>query len=460
VAETIDPTPSERAFASLAPGVVLDGRYRLEGLIGRGGMAQVWRAEHVAIHRPVAVKFLMLSGEPSVMRARFLREARVAAAVRHRYVVDVLDFGAVNDLPYMVMELLPGRTLADRLDAGEMFSLRQTVRLCARILSGLDAVHASGIVHGDIKPENVALLVEDGSEDVPKLLDFGVSRMTRRDVTGVMRSVVPTGERAIVGTPQFMSPEQALGEPLDVRSDVFSCVSLLYLLLTARLPFEAEDPIEILRLVRAARPAPIEQLRPDLSPELCTVLKRAMALERTARFQTAAAMRTALLEAALAGLEQKRIERLDGASVPPPSEQAELLEELAEPPARPSAEVAERRRRVRLLAAISVVTLGCITLLVLLAVQIRSTPPTPRVIPLAPANVPVPAVAPAVRSAPPATPVVESPATEELERVQEPAVRGSPREPSTVSAPVRRSGPSTSPVRGGAHEGLVRDPGF
>jgi serine/threonine-protein kinase len=93
VTETIEPNPFRRALASLAPGVVLDDRYRLVEQIGRGGMAQVWRAEHVAIHRPVAVKFLMLSGDPAVTRARFLREARVAAAVRHRYVVDVLDFG-------------------------------------------------------------------------------------------------------------------------------------------------------------------------------------------------------------------------------------------------------------------------------------------------------------------------------------------------------------------------------
>src|SRR5688500_1052208 len=194
------------------PGDVVADRYRLEQPIGTGGMATIWEATHLALNRSIALKFIAVPGSsPAKIRARFLREARVAAAVRHRNVVDILDFGTTDDgHPFMAMELLVGTTLADRMDEDDPLSVAEAVRILAQILSGLAAVHDAGIVHRDLKPENI-FLARDADGMVPKLLDFGVSRAI--DPTSELKSVLPTVENAIVGTPQYMSPEQARALP-------------------------------------------------------------------------------------------------------------------------------------------------------------------------------------------------------------------------------------------------------
>ncbi len=303
---TGDLTETADAGEPRAPGQVLGGRYLLRELIGQGGMAQVWKAEHLTLHRPVAVKFLNLKGEPSVVRARFLREARIAAAVRHRYVVDIVDFGAASDgTPFMVMELVEGRTLATRIQRGPSLSLADVVRIAARLLAGLEAVHAAGIVHGDLKPDNVVLLVESGHEDTPKLLDFGISRLSRRDTSSGMRSVVPTEDRDILGTPPYMSPEQAGGGDMDHRSDLFTVGTMLYEMLAGQRPFDDENPLRTVAAVREAAPVPLASLRPDLPPGLVAVVARAMARSPVDRFESASDMRKALLDAARAHVRQR-----------------------------------------------------------------------------------------------------------------------------------------------------------
>ncbi len=259
-------------------------------------MATIWQGTHLALNRSIALKFIDIVGtDNQKIRERFLREARVAAAIRHRNVVDIQDFGtSLEGRPFMVMELLVGRTLAQRLDEGPM-SVAETVRIVARVLSGLAAVHDAGIVHRDLKPENI-FLVEDADGVYPKLLDFGVSRAV--DPRSDLESVLPTIENAIVGTPQFMSPEQARGLPnIDHRSDLWSVGVILYELLTGVLPFDADAIGDVIIQIATAEPTAFGALRPDLAGPLERVIEKAMRRNLDERFQSAREMRTALLAA-------------------------------------------------------------------------------------------------------------------------------------------------------------------
>ncbi|MFK7991566.1 MAG: serine/threonine-protein kinase [Sandaracinaceae bacterium] len=272
-------------------------RYRVEKPIGTGGMATIWEGMHLALNRPIAIKFIDIVGPNSErIRDRFLREARVAAAVHHRNVVDIVDFGTSEQgHPFMVMELLRGEPLSARLGSGPL-PVADVVGILARLLSGLTAVHEAGIVHRDLKPENV-FLVEEGDIVFPKLLDFGVSRAL--DPTGDLKSVLPTRENAIVGTPQYMSPEQARGlRALDQRSDLWSAGVILYELLSGQLPFDAEAIGDVIIQIATAAPPDFAQLRPDLAGPLEQVVKKAMQRDPADRFQTSREMRKALLAAA------------------------------------------------------------------------------------------------------------------------------------------------------------------
>ncbi len=181
---------------------MLDGRYELEEVIGEGGMAVVWRARHLTLETPVAVKFLKEVGED--LKERFVREAKIAAAITHRNVVQVLDFGTQGGAAYMVMEHLHGQSLAERLGTGPI-PTPESIRLIAQVLSGLCAVHDRGLAHRDIKPENV-FLVEDADGVYPKLFDFGLSKAVGRTPGRQLKSVIPTADNHITGPPEYMSP--------------------------------------------------------------------------------------------------------------------------------------------------------------------------------------------------------------------------------------------------------------
>jgi len=290
------------------PGHVVGGKYRLMQLLGTGGMGAVWRAEHTALRQQVAVKLLDARG-PTAERAvqRFLREGQIAAAVRHRNVVYISDFGTENGTPYLVMELLDGAPLADCLFTGETFKLKRFLDLMIGCLDGLGAVHAAGIIHRDIKPENI-FLVSEGDSEFPKVLDFGLSRSTDgNDMTGQI-----TREGLILGTPEYISPEQARGsKSLDRRADLDSLGGLVYEGLAGRIPFEAENSADLIAKVLREPFVPVHVHRPDVGQALSDFVSRAMARDREERFASAEDMRAALEEA------MAKTPRLDSLTLPP-----------------------------------------------------------------------------------------------------------------------------------------------
>ncbi len=283
-------------MAELTPGTVVGGKYRLEAPIGQGGMASVWRATHTALGSSVAVKLLESFGAGRArMKRRFVREAKLAANLTHRNVVHILDYGMMEDgQPFMVMELLEGQSLAERFESeGPALTDLEVLDIGAELLGGLAAVHDAGIVHRDVKPENV-FLVRDADGVYPKLLDFGISRSL---ADGDEARMTNTG--MVVGTPLYMSPEQARGlKDIDPLTDLWSVGIILYEALTGGVPFESENMGDILIKVATETVPPLQAERPDLPEVLVNAVMRALEKDRSKRWQDARAMRDALVMAA------------------------------------------------------------------------------------------------------------------------------------------------------------------
>ena len=302
---------------SFPTGALIGGRYRLDGLIGSGGMGEVFRAHDIVLARDVAVK-LVESVDPrrrDEITRSFLREARISAAIAHRNVVQILDFGTHDGaVPFMVMELLKGESLADVLGRGEALSFEWILTIANEVLDGLSVAHEQGVVHRDLKPENI-FLAETASGVHPKVLDFGISKIL--DASG--SATITTTQGHVVGTPAYMSPEQARGiKVIDKRTDVYSMGVVLYELLSGEMPFFSENPGDLLIMIITEEAQPLSELIPDVGPELSAIVERAMAKDPDARFADAQALQRALLAAAdrLLGTDASR--RL-GARARPPS---------------------------------------------------------------------------------------------------------------------------------------------
>jgi serine/threonine protein kinase len=255
---------------------MLGGRYRVEARIGSGGMAEVFRGTDTVLDRTVAIKVLL----PQFARdagfvARFSREAQAAARLNHPDIVGVYDTGTDGDTKFIVMEFIEGRTLADFLGGGRRPTTTQAIDLAQRVAQALSAAHAQGIVHRDIKPANV-MVTRDGSL---KVMDFGIARMST-DVTAPQTS-------SVLGTPTYLSPEQAQGQPVDARSDIYSLGILLYELLVGRPPFTGDSPVAIAYKQVNEAPVPPSQLNPDVPPRLDAVVMKALAKNPANRYQTA-----------------------------------------------------------------------------------------------------------------------------------------------------------------------------
>lgn len=274
---------------------LLGGRYQLREVVGYGGMADVHLARDVHLDRWVAVKILRddLARDP-MFRARFRREAQAVAGLNHATIVAVYDIGhgridegRPEGAPFMVMEYVAGPSLRDLLDDGEL-ALADAVRHELGVLSALAVSHKAGVVHRDIKPANVMLTLVGAV----KVVDFGIARSSGDRDAGV------TETRAVLGTAQYLSPEQVRGELADARSDLYSAGCLLYELLTGRPPFLGDSPVAVAYQHVHEEPDPASTHRDQITPALDDVLRRALEKDREDRFQSAREFTDALQSAA------------------------------------------------------------------------------------------------------------------------------------------------------------------
>ncbi len=263
------------------------GRYEIQERLGRGGMATVFKAHDPGIGRDVAIKFLHATlCEDEEYRSRFLREARAAGGLSHPNIVTVHDVGEIEGRPYMAMELLDGESLSEVMDSGQPLPVRDVVIMGIQLARALDYAHARGIVHRDIKPGNIVRL--KGTQTV-KVTDFGIAHM---ESTSGNEHRTRVGD--ILGTPQYMSPEQTQGEKIDGRSDLFSAGIVLYQMLTGQRPFQGDSLVTLaLKIAKEDHP-PIEKLRPGLPSSLRRVVDRCLAKSPDRRFGTGRELADAL----------------------------------------------------------------------------------------------------------------------------------------------------------------------
>lgn len=254
-------SPSADAEASVAIGSVLDGRYRIDGVLGQGGMGRVYRGEHTSLGRVVAIKVLHADlGRNKEASARFQREARASGRLDHPNIVGVSDFGVLEDgLLYLVMEALEGESVGERLERDKRIGWFESLQIMRGVLAGLRHAHDRGVVHRDIKPDNVFLARKDGDLMV-KILDFGIAKLYVADVAD------PASTRAglTVGTPAYLSPEQAVGGAITPASDIYSATVVLYEMLAGRAPYEDSDPLAMLTAHVSREPPFFCDVAPDL----------------------------------------------------------------------------------------------------------------------------------------------------------------------------------------------------
>jgi WD40 repeat protein len=315
------------------------GDYQVVEVIGEGGMGVVLKAYDPPLHRLVAIKVLAAAVAGSaVARRRFTREAQAAAAVCHDHIVAVHGVHEADGLPYLVMQYVSGESLQARLDRTGPLELREIVRIGLQTASALAAAHAQGLIHRDIKPAN--LLLENGLAKV-KITDFGLARMA--DDVGLTRDGV------VAGTPEYMAPEQARGEPVDHRADLFSLGGVVYACCTGRPPFRAATALAVLQQVNTDAPAPVRSLNPEVPDWLGTLIERLMSKNPDDRFQSASEVAN-LLEGYLAHLQQP---------VTVPAPEIEVFAVDVEPRSR---SIGRTRRRITAFALVALAVFGLIRL--------------------------------------------------------------------------------------------------
>jgi serine/threonine-protein kinase len=328
---------------------ILAGRYRLEEVVGRGGMSTVYRATDQVLGRTVAVKILLaaLADQDPTYSARFEREARAAAALNSSAVVSVYDTGVDAGSHYIVMEYIAGRSLDERLRDGRPLDLPEALRIAGCVADALAAAHERGILHRDIKPANV-MVADDGTV---KVLDFGIAR--------TLDGTTITQAASVVGTAAYMAPERALGRPGDARADIYSLGCLVYAMLTGAPPFGGEISAAVLHQQINAQPRSAGARRRGISPELDALILSMLAKSPDARPATAAEVRD----------EITRLARASGAASPTAATAAMTAATAViggVPPPRPSrpAFLADHRRRAVLMALLTgVVALIALALL-------------------------------------------------------------------------------------------------
>ncbi len=267
------------------------GQYRIVGRLGAGAMGAVYKAVHTGLDKLVVLKVLhgRYAQSPNI-RQRFAREGRAAAAIRHPHVVDVTDVGEHQGTPYLIMELLDGESLGDLLERLGALSPDSAVDLMLPIIAGVDAAHAAGVVHRDLKPDNIFVTRDATGAAHPKVLDFGISRVVAGD------DGPRTGTTATLGTPAYMAPEQlASSRDADAKSDQYALGVILYECVTGSRAFDADNIYKILRLVGDGTFRRPREVQPEIPAELEAIVLRAMSRSPEARFSSLRAFTTALL---------------------------------------------------------------------------------------------------------------------------------------------------------------------
>jgi predicted Ser/Thr protein kinase len=340
------------------------GRFTILNEIGRGSYGVVYAAHDPVLAREVAIKIIPLAREDQFrtqIEASFLHEAKSAGGMSHPSIVTIYDAGKTDAFAYIAMERLHGQDLHEYLASGNRMSPRQTAAMMMRVADAIHYANKRGLVHRDIKPSNIFL-----SRDLkPKLLDFGTALAPAPETK--LR-----GTRQLVGTPNYMSPEQADGATLDARSDIFSLGTIMYELLCGRRAFDGRTVDETLDQVLAANPKPVDRIRPETPPALVEIVRRAMAKEPAARYQKAAELRNALADF------------VDGSRAP--AADATNGTRAIEPRA---ATVPVRKVPLSARAMVAIVT-GAVAIIVLAAALLREREPPPRVETLAPVTAALP----------------------------------------------------------------------
>jgi serine/threonine protein kinase len=309
----------------MSPGTLLAGRYRIDGVLASGGMGVVYAATQLPLGRPVAVKVLrreLLKHGPFLARLR--REAHTAASLKHPNIVNVTDLVLEEELAFLVMEKLEGEVLGSLITRAVSLSGGVVAKIGRQVLHALEAAHGSGLVHRDVKPDNIFLAQSESRETV-KLLDFGLVKVNDPENDKL------TATNAVLGTWQYMAPEQAKGQPADARADLYALGAVLYYALTKKRPYQAAEMEASTFALSETRAPAVSELRPDIDPAFAAVIERALEKDLHRRWQSAREM----LEAIPRWDEESIEETARRGATPPP------------PPPRPHLDPSSRRARSR-----------------------------------------------------------------------------------------------------------------
>jgi hypothetical protein len=395
-----------KAEATLAPDTRF-GRYRVVRCIGVGGMGAVYEAVHDDLEKRVALKTLhpSMAREPEA-RARFLREGRAASRIRHPNVVEVFDVGQHDDTLFLVMEHLAGEDLAALLGREGPLAVERLVDLLLPVVAAVATAHEEGVVHRDLKPENIFLAQTRNGAVQPKVLDFGISKLT-----GVPNAQRITGASSMIGTPLYMSPEQTQGAAVDGRTDQYALGVILYECATGRVPYDAPELYPLMHAIVLGEHASPRSLRADLPADFEAVIERAMARDADRRYESMHALGRALLP--FASRTNRGLWRDVFGAAPTPLQQPAFVAPPTPVPARAASTLLPRVREVcevtstlRKTSRVPAITLGVLAAgLVAAAALLPSRAPAPGAgarprIAAAPAPVVAPAPAPVVVAAP------------------------------------------------------------
>jgi serine/threonine protein kinase len=327
------PSQPEAQAPILAPGQVLAGKYRVERMLGRGGMAEVYAAHHEILHQTVALKVLLpaVAAIPGAA-TRFLNEARSAARIRSEHVASVMDVGMREDgSAYIVLEYLDGEELQKLIDRRGPLPPAEAVDYVLQALEAIAHAHAIGIVHRDLKPSNIFLARAAGGVTVVKVFDFGISKAPKSSESVDESS---TASQVILGTPTYMAPEQARSaKDVDARADIWAVGVILYRLMTGTLPFDADTIADMLAAILVQPHRPMRLFHPELSIELDAIVSKCLAKNRNDRYRSVSELAAALSSHATAGgrMSVERISRTLGVVTPSPAFESNKTQELPAP---------------------------------------------------------------------------------------------------------------------------------